>query len=69
MLFRSKQERLRRLQALLDAQALEISRGMVGSVQRVLVERAAKKGAAKKAAPKKAAKKKSAAKRSSAKKK
>ena len=39
-----KQERLRRLQALLDAQALEISRGMVGSVQRVLVERAAKKG-------------------------
>jgi tRNA-2-methylthio-N6-dimethylallyladenosine synthase len=40
-----KQERLRRLQALLDAQALEISRGMVGSVQRVLVERAAKKGA------------------------
>jgi tRNA-2-methylthio-N6-dimethylallyladenosine synthase len=41
-----KQERLRQLQALLDAQALEISRGMVGSVQRVLVERAAKKGAA-----------------------
>jgi len=41
-----KQERLRRLQALLDAQALEISRGMVGSRQRVLVERAAKKGAA-----------------------
>jgi tRNA-2-methylthio-N6-dimethylallyladenosine synthase len=40
-----KQERLRQLQALLDAQALEISRGMVGSVQRVLVERAAKKGA------------------------
>ena len=40
-----KQERLRRLQALLDAQALEISRGMVGSVQRVLVERTARKGA------------------------
>jgi tRNA-2-methylthio-N6-dimethylallyladenosine synthase len=39
-----KQERLRRLQALLDAQALQISRGMVGSRQRVLVERAAKKG-------------------------
>ncbi len=41
-----KQQRLRALQALLDAQALSISRGMVGSVQRVLVERAAKKGAA-----------------------
>jgi len=40
-----KQERLRRLQALLDAQALEISRRMIGSVQRVLVERTAKKGA------------------------
>jgi tRNA-2-methylthio-N6-dimethylallyladenosine synthase len=39
-----KQERLRRLQALLDAQALSISRNMVGSVQRVLVERGAKKG-------------------------
>jgi len=39
-----KQERLHRLQALLDAQALNISRGMVGSVQRVLVERAARKG-------------------------
>jgi tRNA-2-methylthio-N6-dimethylallyladenosine synthase len=41
-----KQERLRRLQVLLDAQALQISRGMVGSRQRVLVERAAKKDAA-----------------------
>ncbi len=40
-----KQQRLRQLQALLDAQALEISRGMIGSRQRVLVERAAKKGA------------------------
>jgi len=40
-----KQQRLRRLQALLDAQALDISRGMVGGVQRVLVERAARKGA------------------------
>src|SRR5277367_5942637 len=39
-----KQERLARLQALLDAQALAISRTMVGSVQRVLVERFAKKG-------------------------
>lgn len=39
-----KQQRLARLQALLDAQALAISRTMVGSVQRVLVERFAKKG-------------------------
>jgi len=39
-----KQQRLQRLQALLDAQALAISAAMVGSVQRVLVERAAKKG-------------------------
>ncbi len=39
-----KQQRLRQLQALLDAQALAISRAMVGSRQRVLVERAAKKG-------------------------
>jgi tRNA-2-methylthio-N6-dimethylallyladenosine synthase len=39
-----KQQRLQRLQAQLDAQALAISIGMVGSVQRVLVERAAKKG-------------------------
>jgi tRNA-2-methylthio-N6-dimethylallyladenosine synthase len=38
-----KQQRLSRLQALLDAQALEISRRMVGSVQRVLVERAARR--------------------------
>jgi tRNA-2-methylthio-N6-dimethylallyladenosine synthase len=35
-----KQDRLARLQARLDAQALEISRSMVGGVQRVLVERA-----------------------------
>jgi tRNA-2-methylthio-N6-dimethylallyladenosine synthase len=34
-----KSERLARLQALLDSQARAISRGMVGSVQRVLVER------------------------------
>jgi tRNA-2-methylthio-N6-dimethylallyladenosine synthase len=40
-----KQRRLARLQAQLDAQALEISRGLVGSVQRVLVERHAKKDA------------------------
>jgi tRNA-2-methylthio-N6-dimethylallyladenosine synthase len=39
-----KRARLARLQALLDAQALAISRTMVGSVQRVLVERGAKKG-------------------------
>ena len=38
-----KQQRLARLQALLDAQALDISRRMVGSVQRVLVERAARR--------------------------
>src|ERR1700761_1963833 len=39
-----KQERLARLQALLDAQTLTISQAMVGGVQRVLVERGAKKG-------------------------
>jgi tRNA-2-methylthio-N6-dimethylallyladenosine synthase len=39
-----KQQRLSRLQVLLDAQALVISASMVGSVQRVLVERGAKKG-------------------------
>jgi tRNA-2-methylthio-N6-dimethylallyladenosine synthase len=38
-----KQQRLARLQALLDAQGLQISRSLVGSVQRVLVERHAKK--------------------------
>ena len=38
-----KQQRLAQLQAQLDAQALAISRRMVGSVQRVLVERRAKK--------------------------
>jgi tRNA-2-methylthio-N6-dimethylallyladenosine synthase len=40
-----KQQRLARLTALLDAQALAISRAMVGSVQRVLVARHAKKNA------------------------
>jgi tRNA-2-methylthio-N6-dimethylallyladenosine synthase len=38
-----KQQRLARLQALLDAQSLAISRQMVGSTQRVLVERPAKR--------------------------
>jgi tRNA-2-methylthio-N6-dimethylallyladenosine synthase len=38
-----KQERLARLQAQLDAQARAISERMVGTVQRVLVERPAKK--------------------------
>jgi tRNA-2-methylthio-N6-dimethylallyladenosine synthase len=38
-----KQQRLARLQAQLDAQSLAISRALVGSVQRVLVERHAKK--------------------------
>jgi tRNA-2-methylthio-N6-dimethylallyladenosine synthase len=38
-----KQQRLARLQAQLDAQALAISRRMVGSTQRVLVERHARK--------------------------
>lgn len=38
-----KQERLARLQALLDAQALAISSAMVGGVQRVLVERGSRK--------------------------
>ncbi|MBS0380606.1 MAG: tRNA (N6-isopentenyl adenosine(37)-C2)-methylthiotransferase MiaB [Proteobacteria bacterium] len=40
-----KQERLARLQAQLDSQARAISEAMVGSVQRVLVERPAKKDA------------------------
>src|SRR5246500_4490917 len=40
-----KQERLARLQAQLDAQHLEINERMVGTVQRVLVERPAKKEA------------------------
>jgi tRNA-2-methylthio-N6-dimethylallyladenosine synthase len=39
----TKQARLARLQAQLDAQALTISRSMVGSTQRVLVERHARK--------------------------
>ena len=38
-----KQQRLVRLQAQLDAQGLRISRALVGTVQRVLVERHAKK--------------------------
>ena len=38
-----KQARLERLQDRVNAQSLAISRGMVGSVQRVLVERPAKK--------------------------
>src|SRR5258706_326116 len=38
-----KQQRLARLQAQLDAQSLAISRALVGTVQRVLVERHAKK--------------------------
>ena len=38
-----KQQRLARLQAQLDTQSLEISRTLVGTVQRVLVERHAKK--------------------------
>ncbi|MEZ5531000.1 MAG: tRNA (N6-isopentenyl adenosine(37)-C2)-methylthiotransferase MiaB [Steroidobacteraceae bacterium] len=40
-----KQQRLARLQAQLDAQSRAISESMVGSVQRVLVERPAKKDA------------------------
>ncbi|MGB5104182.1 MAG: tRNA (N6-isopentenyl adenosine(37)-C2)-methylthiotransferase MiaB [Steroidobacteraceae bacterium] len=40
-----KQRRLERLQALVNGQALAISRGMVGTVQRVLVERPARRDA------------------------
>jgi tRNA-2-methylthio-N6-dimethylallyladenosine synthase len=40
-----KQARLERLQARIDASAQAISRAMVGSVQRVLVERPSKKDA------------------------
>jgi tRNA-2-methylthio-N6-dimethylallyladenosine synthase len=40
-----KQARLERLQQRIDAQSLAISRGMVGSVQRVLVDRHAKRDA------------------------
>jgi len=40
-----KQQRLARLQKCIDAQALAISRGMVGSVQRVLVERPSRRDA------------------------
>jgi tRNA-2-methylthio-N6-dimethylallyladenosine synthase len=41
-----KSSRLARLQALLDSQARAISRGMVGSMQRVLVERPSRRDAA-----------------------
>jgi len=40
----AKQARLVRLQGLLDAQTLDISRSMIGSTQRVLVERRDKRG-------------------------
>jgi tRNA-2-methylthio-N6-dimethylallyladenosine synthase len=40
-----KQARLRRLQAEINERALQISRGMVGGVQRVLVEKASRKSA------------------------
>ena len=40
-----KSERLRRLQAMLDSQARAISRSMVGSMQRVLVERPSRRDA------------------------
>lgn len=40
-----KQQRLSMLQARINAQAMEISRRMVGTVQRVLVERPSKKDA------------------------
>jgi len=40
-----KQRRLERLQEMVNAQAMAISRGMVGTVQRVLVERPARKDA------------------------
>jgi tRNA-2-methylthio-N6-dimethylallyladenosine synthase len=39
----TKQARLARLQALLDAQAVEISNRMVGSIQRILIEGPARK--------------------------
>jgi tRNA-2-methylthio-N6-dimethylallyladenosine synthase len=38
-----KKERLSRLQSLINRQALEISKGMVGSVQRILVEGTSKR--------------------------
>jgi tRNA-2-methylthio-N6-dimethylallyladenosine synthase len=40
-----KQQRLERLQTLVNSQAAEISAGMVGTVQRILVERESKKNA------------------------
>jgi tRNA-2-methylthio-N6-dimethylallyladenosine synthase len=45
MPYEVKQKRLERLQALINEQAAAISRGMVGSVQRILVERESKKSA------------------------
>ena len=46
VLYDEKQRRLARLQARIDAQAQAISRSMVGSVQRVLVERTSRRSAA-----------------------
>ena len=43
--YQLKQQRLARLQALLDAQSLSISQAMVGSVQRVLVQRHSRRDA------------------------
>jgi tRNA-2-methylthio-N6-dimethylallyladenosine synthase len=43
--FEVKQERLRRLQARIDAQARAISEGMVGRVERVLVEKPSRRDA------------------------
>jgi tRNA-2-methylthio-N6-dimethylallyladenosine synthase len=45
MPYEVKQNRLARLQALVNEQAAAISESMVGSVQRILVERASKKNA------------------------
>jgi tRNA-2-methylthio-N6-dimethylallyladenosine synthase len=45
MPYEVKQQRLERLQALVNEQAAAISRGMVGTVQRILVERASVKSA------------------------
>jgi tRNA-2-methylthio-N6-dimethylallyladenosine synthase len=39
-----KKERLTRLQALINKQALPISKDMVGGIQRILVERYSEKG-------------------------
>jgi tRNA-2-methylthio-N6-dimethylallyladenosine synthase len=45
MPYEVKQNRLERLQALVNAQAAAISASMVGGVQRILVERESKKNA------------------------